>query len=140
MPTKPAYYYRQSAVVPYQIRGDQLDIMLVTSRKKKRWIIPKGIIESDLGPQASAAKEALEEAGLQGIVHSKLLGTYSYKKWGGTCEVKVYAMEVRKVQKKWHEDFRDRVWVSPEEAASRVKEKDLKLIIEKLPTEIKAFT
>ena len=31
-------------------------------------------------------------------------GSYKYKKWGGTCKVRVYKMEVTKVFTKWDID------------------------------------
>jgi hypothetical protein len=44
--------------------------------------------------------------------------------------VEVYAMAVERVQDRWAEDFRDRVWVDPEEAARRVREPVLKRMIQ----------
>lgn len=133
MQKKPDYYYNQSAVIPYRGRSDNLEILMITSRKKKRWVIPKGIIEPDLTPTDSAAKEALEEAGLEGRVCPVPLGTYRYKKWGGTCQVEVFAMEVDKMLDNWLENHRDREWVSLRAAISRVQENRLKRIIESLP-------
>jgi 8-oxo-dGTP pyrophosphatase MutT (NUDIX family) len=69
--------YKQSGVIPYRKKQGKIEVMLITSRNKGRWIIPKGVIEPDLNPRASAAKEAFEEAGVQGDVHSKLLGLIS---------------------------------------------------------------
>ena len=40
-------YIEQSGVIPYRIQEGKIEILLITSLKKKRWIIPKGIIESD---------------------------------------------------------------------------------------------
>jgi phosphohistidine phosphatase len=133
MQGKPDYYYNQSAVIPYRGNSDNLEILLITSRKKKRWVIPKGIIEPDLTPSHSAAKEALEEAGLEGRVSPVPIGTYQYEKWGGTCKVEVYAMEVDKMLDDWLESHRDREWVSVRTAISRVKENRLKSIIKSLP-------
>ena len=70
MSTKPSWLYQQSAVIP--IFDDK--IVLITSRRKKRWIIPKGVIELGLAPEDSAAKEALEEAGVVGSVSPRELG------------------------------------------------------------------
>ena len=58
--------------------------LLVTSRKGTRRVLPKGVVEPDLSPAASAAKEALEEAGICGPIDHEPLGTYQYRKWGGT--------------------------------------------------------
>ena len=103
--------------------------MLITSRKKKRWVLPKGVRELDLSFAESAAKEALEEAGVEGEVAAAELGTYVYDKWGGTCSVKVFAMRVETEHEVWPEQYRDREWMSPAEAASRVNEPELKRLL-----------
>lgn len=41
---KPYWYYRQSAVIPYLVEDGNTQIVLVTTRKKKKWTLPKGII------------------------------------------------------------------------------------------------
>ena len=64
--------FRQSGVIP--VLDDRL--VLITSRKSDRWIIPKGYVEKGLSPAESAAKEAYEEAGLIGVVHHKAAGNY----------------------------------------------------------------
>ncbi len=139
---KPEYYYSQSAVIPFRRkrdplapdRGDgELEILMITSRKKKRWVLPKGVREPDLSPWDSAAKEALEEAGIEGAVSSRSAGTYRYDKWGGTCRVDVFTMAVEKVHDSWLESFRERQWVSLDEALSRVREAGLRRILRDLP-------
>lgn len=136
MQTRPDYYYRQSAAIPFRQKSTGLEVLLITTRKKRRWIIPKGIIEPDLTAAASAAKEAHEEAGIQGRVLPGTLGTYEYDKWGGTCVVEVYAMVVERVLDRWVEDFRGREWVVLPEAVQRVREPALKRMIEGLGREV----
>ncbi len=131
---KPAYYYRQSAVIPYRLDSGSLEILMITSRRKKRWVIPKGIIEPNLSPQLSAAKEALEEAGLEGQVSPTPLGNYEYHKWKGTCKVEVYTLQVEKVLDRWQEDYRDREWISLHAAINRAEEPGLKEILRSLPS------
>ncbi len=133
----PDYFYNQSAVIPYRQGEKGLEIMLITSRKKKRWVIPKGIAEPDMTPEDSAAKEAYEEAGIKGEVHSGVIGSYTYKKWGGTCTVKVYVMRVTEELQVWEEDFRDRSWLDLEEAAGRMTEKAMRKIMRKTPDFLK---
>ena len=60
MPANPDWIYRQSAVVPYLWREDELHVVLVTSARSRRWGIPKGIVDPGLSPAQSAAKEAKE--------------------------------------------------------------------------------
>ncbi|HEY3622474.1 MAG TPA: NUDIX domain-containing protein [Roseiarcus sp.] len=49
-----------------------LEILLVTTRQSKRWIIPKGWPIKGLRPAKSAAREAFEEAGVRGPVGASL--------------------------------------------------------------------
>lgn len=125
----PAHFFRQSAVLPYRVQGEDLQILLVTSRKKRRWVVPKGVQEPGLSPDQSAAKEALEEAGVEGQVESTAIGSYRYDKWGGTCTVLVFPMLVETMHEDWLESERERQWQAAEEAASRVEEPELKQLI-----------
>ena len=133
----PEWMYRQSAVIPYRAGADGLEVLLITSRKRKRWVPPKGVVEPGMTAPASAAKEAEEEAGVQGPVDDRPLGSYRYRKWGGTCTVEVFAMKVTEESASWPEaDFRTREWMPPEEAASRVDEEELKRILETFPDRV----
>lgn len=129
----PEYFYMQSAVIPYRERGEEIEVLMITSRKRKRWVLPKGVKELQLSPQDSAAKEALEEAGIEGVVSEAPIGSYQYDKWGGTCTVEVFTMSVQQVLDEWEESYRDREWVSLEEAMGRVSEPELKRILQRLP-------
>jgi phosphohistidine phosphatase len=132
MQTKPDYFYRQSAVIPFRTGPSGLEVLLITSRKRRRWIVPKGVVEPDLSAADSAANEAFEEAGLHGRVLPAPLGSYEYEKWGGTCRVEVYAMAVERELDDWPEAFRDRAWLTTAEAAERVDEPALKDLIGRL--------
>lgn len=122
MSSKPEWFFNQSGAVP--VLKDR--IVLVTARNSKRWIIPKGIVEKDMSPHDSAAKEAFEEAGVVGSVRKKELGRYNYPKWGGTCTVRVYPLYVEKVLDKWEEmDMRKRKIVSLDEAVQMVDHQEL---------------
>lgn len=130
---KPDNYYLQSGVLPYRIQDEKLEILLVTSRKKKKWIIPKGIIESGMKAYESAALEALEEAGVIGEVLQDPMGSYKVKKWDGLCEVLVYPMKVENETKQWLEDgFRQRKWFSIDEAVEVIERGKIKKLIKKL--------
>jgi 8-oxo-dGTP pyrophosphatase MutT (NUDIX family) len=57
----------QVAALPYAIAADGgLSILLVTSRRSGRWILPKGWPVRGLSLAEAAAKEAFEEAGVRG--------------------------------------------------------------------------
>ena len=120
---KPASWYRQSGVVALRRRAGAAQVLLVTSARGKRWVIPKGIVEKGHSPARSAAKEAWEEAGVTGRVGRRMLGRYRYEKWQGVCRVLVYRLDVERVHRAWPEDHvRRRVWLAPDKAASRVRE------------------
>jgi 8-oxo-dGTP pyrophosphatase MutT (NUDIX family) len=125
-------YIEQSGVIPYRLEQGKIEILLVSSRKKKRWVIPKGIVEPDLTPQDSAAKEALEEGGILGEVLPESVGTYTYEKWGGVCRVVVFLLKVTSLEANWLEDYRDRQWFSLPEARKRLDEAELKNILLKV--------
>lgn len=129
----PAWIYRQSAALPYRWQGQDLEVLLITSRRGKRWVLPKGIIEPGLTAGASAAKEALEEAGIEGDTAEDSLGTYRQRKWGGTCRVEVYPFRVRNQLTDWPEsEIRSRRWLPAAAAARRVEDPDLRQIIARI--------
>lgn len=124
---RPAYYYTQSSVIPYRINSGRVEILIISSSKNKHWVIPKGIADPGHTLQASARKEAWEEAGVEGEVEQEAVGSYRYRKWGATCTVTVYPMVVTRElsEDAWQERHRGRQWVSPREAASRLKQTEL---------------
>jgi phosphohistidine phosphatase len=116
------------------MRGGDLEVLIITSRKGSRWVLPKGIVEPGMTAAASAAKEAMEEAGVEGRVVAQSLGKYGYRKWGGTCEVEVFPMEVTTQRTEWPEStFRRREWVSLEEAVKRLDHDKLRKLLRRLP-------
>lgn len=124
--------FRQSSVVPYRILDSGIEIMMITSIRRRRWIIPKGAVEPYMTPQDSAAKEAFEEAGIEGTVAKEPLGRYHYKKWSGICRCDVYAMKVETIHDTWQEqEDRDREWIDAKEAINRLRHKQLKSIVKK---------
>jgi 8-oxo-dGTP pyrophosphatase MutT (NUDIX family) len=130
----PQWFYRQSGVIPYRKKGKKIEILLITSRKRKRWIIPKGIVEPAMSSGESAAKEALEEAGVEGKLSPTPVGEYEYPKWDGICKVEVHLMQVTKIHQDWPEKtFRSRKWMSLEKAKEHVGEEKLRVLLEQVP-------
>ena len=126
----------QYAALPYRLSSTSgTEVMLVTSLDTKRWIIPKGWPMKRRTPRASAAREALEEAGVVGDIGKRPIGSYSYEKRleGGdvvVCEVHVFPLEVKRQQKRWPEKGKREVqWLSPTEAANTVQDPVLSDII-----------
>jgi 8-oxo-dGTP pyrophosphatase MutT (NUDIX family) len=57
----------QYGALPYRFtEAAALEVLIVTTRQSKRWIIPKGWPIKGLTPSKSAAREAFEEAGVIG--------------------------------------------------------------------------
>jgi 8-oxo-dGTP pyrophosphatase MutT (NUDIX family) len=87
--------------------------MLITSMRRKRWILPKGVVEKGNTPIQTGQIEAFEEAGLRGKILEPAIGHYTYRKWGGSCVVDLFLMEVSAVEEHWPEkQLRERKWVS----------------------------
>ena len=116
------------------IRG-KVKILLVTSRRTGRWIVPKGWPMDRMTPAESAAREAWEEAGAVGRVQDRCLGLFSYNKLDDfgfeiPCVAMVYPMRVRSLATDYPEkDQRRRKWFSPKKAAARVSEPELARIL-----------
>ncbi len=130
---------RQIAALPWRMRGGQVEVLLVTSRETKRWVIAKGNLMVDLSDHLAAAQEAYEEAGVQGDISPKPMGSYVYDKRfkdgrAVPCVVDVFALEVLIQLGSWPElHQRTRQWMRAEEAANSVDEADLGDLIRSLP-------
>jgi 8-oxo-dGTP pyrophosphatase MutT (NUDIX family) len=128
----------QYGVLPYRFtETNALEVLLVTTRQSRRWIIPKGWPIKGLKPAKSAAREAYEEAGIQGNVGAKSIGAFFYKKSidanRGTvpCEVRVFPMIVERQLDTWPEAHqREACWFESAKALSAIKEKGLRQLIE----------
>ena len=109
--------FNQAAVFPLRRHRGRLQVLLINNRSRSRMIIPKGIIENGDSPIETARKEALEEAGIEGIVFHESVGHYSYTKWDGICRVEVFMMKVDIIHDRWPESaFRNRQWLPIESA------------------------
>lgn len=131
---RPAYYYQQSAAVPYRIVDGKVQFLLISSSKNNHWLVPKGIVEPGLTAQDSAAKEAEEEAGVIGKVKKKALGKFVYQKWGADVAVTVFAMKVTTLlnDNEWQESHRERKWCSADKAQQLVKQAEFAPMISEL--------
>ena len=115
----------------------RVNVMLVTSRDTRRWVLPKGWVKRRSSPHRQAAVEAFEEAGLIGEVRVPSVGSYRYPKLAHgratAVRVDVFLLDVEHQCAEWPEkDQRETVWVSPTEAAEMVAERDLAAILTRL--------
>lgn len=126
----------QYGVVPVRRTAEgAVEVLLITSRDTRRWVVPRGNPISGKGPAESAAQEAYEEAGIIGPVEPAGIGHYSYEKrrrLGMTvpATVHLFRMEVAEERDDWPEKRqRERRWFPAEEAAAAVHEAELARII-----------
>ncbi|MCW2272463.1 8-oxo-dGTP pyrophosphatase MutT (NUDIX family) [Rhodoblastus acidophilus] len=125
---------RQVAALPWRIT-ERLEIMLVSSRQTRRWIIPKGWPMAGRSASTAAAIEALEEAGLLGAIDEAPFGQFTYAKKfsrgeSALCEVDVFPLRVNRQRADWPEkDQRETRWFSPEEAATCASDPELGALI-----------
>jgi 8-oxo-dGTP pyrophosphatase MutT (NUDIX family) len=126
---------RQVAALPLRLaKNGSIEILLVTSRDTGRWIIPKGWTSKRIKDCKAAAREAREEAGVKGKILREAIGTYRYIKRelgnGALIEVRVFLLKVSKRCKRWPEKReRRRAWFDIEDAASRVSDPGLSILI-----------
>lgn len=133
------FNFNQSGVIPYRKTKDGLEVLLITSLKKKKWVIPKGFIEFNLTPFEFAKKEAYEEAGILGTNETIELGYFGNQKSIGICHVKVFAMEVTEMLEEYPEKIRrSRKWFNLMEASSVVEVKEISDMISNLASRIQA--
>jgi predicted phosphate transport protein (TIGR00153 family) len=127
---------RQIAALPYTTADDgSMQILLITSRDTRRWVIPKGNRIKGLAGHRAAELEAYEEAGIHGIACPAPLGRYRYdkrKRSGQSREatVEVFPLAVTGHLTQWPEKGqRELRWFPIGEAAQAVDEPDLQSLI-----------
>lgn len=108
----------------------------MTSRSRRRWILPKGWPIEGLTPEEAAAREAYAEAGVRGEVRSKPIGRFTYDKridddgQSVACEVTIFPLEVARQHQIWPEVWqRETRWLGVGEAAVLVDDDGLKPLL-----------
>ncbi|MCV6825238.1 NUDIX hydrolase [Halocynthiibacter sp. SDUM655004] len=132
----------QFGAICYRVVNARVQVLLVTTRRSGRWIVPKGWPMDGQTAGEAAAIEAWEEAGAKGKVKEFCVGVYSYTKDPDTkaalpCIVALYPIKVKKLAKEYPErKSRKRKWVSPKKAAKLVKEPELAAILKRFNPKI----
>ena len=127
----------QYGALPFMISGDgEARVLLVTTRGRRDWIIPKGWPIRKLTPGATAAREAYEEAGVLGrLVSEDPIGSFRYEKQRNSdrpsvCEVDVFLFAVERQVRKWPEKAeRQTRWFAPHEASALVAPEGLSALL-----------
>ncbi|HZD33528.1 MAG TPA: NUDIX domain-containing protein [Candidatus Angelobacter sp.] len=115
------------AAVCYRLKNGEPEFLLVRTRSG-RWTFPKGGVDDDATHAAAAAREAYEEAGVQGQIepepfhwyfHSKRLRVRSQR---SVIPVQAHLCEVERLVTP-KEDHREPTWFTAEKARRRLREK-----------------
>jgi 8-oxo-dGTP pyrophosphatase MutT (NUDIX family) len=119
----------QYAALPSRRHADgTVEVTLLTSRDTRRWVTPKGWPIPGPGPADSAAREAMEEAGLTGRIGDRPIGSYHYDKRladgsAMSCAVETFTFEVEEQFTSWAEqEQRHTRWFALQDAADAVQE------------------
>lgn len=126
----------QCAAIPYcRAELDEPRILLITSKRTRRWVLPKGWPKAGETLAAAAAREAFEEAGVLGqALSEESIGEYTYDKRVGddlvACRVAVFPLRVASIASSWPERGQRALrWCSPEQAARLVREPRLRVML-----------
>lgn len=99
---------RQVAALVWRLAPSGVDVLLITSRATRRWVLPKGWPIKGRSAAEAAAQEAFEEAGVVAAPTSEPVGSYQYDKVlrDGSllpCTVDVFAMPMLRLLEEWPE-------------------------------------
>eukprot|EP01135_Chromosphaera_perkinsii_P005739 Nk52_evm39s359 gene=Nk52_evmTU39s359 len=104
-------------------------VLLVSSRTKDEWIVPKGGREADETMEESAKREAWEEAGVVGRIKKYLGNRFVERKSNSVFHF--YWLEVTTENNEWPEkESRRRQWFSFEEALDICKREEVMWALE----------
>lgn len=120
----------QVAAVCYRIHGSSLEFLLVNTSSGK-WTFPKGRVEPGLSGSQSAAREALEEAGVEGRIEERHFGSYidtkrtlAHDNRNREILIAAYLLEVHSLCAP-EEGDRNPTWFTAPEAQRRLSEQRL---------------
>jgi 8-oxo-dGTP pyrophosphatase MutT (NUDIX family) len=125
----------QVGALPYRhVDSGPVEFLLLTSRETKRFIIPKGWRMKGRSDAQAAAREAAEEAGVEGRVDPAPIGTYRYwkrlRRAFVPVRVIVFGLLVEVELEKWRERRqRSRQWLTREQAMALLDEPELVTLI-----------
>lgn len=125
----------QIAALCYRIERGHPEVLLITTRQTRRWIIPKGWLIPGLTASEAAAQEAWEEAGVSGRCSAQSIGQFPFvklrpRKGSVLCMVDVHPLHVKSVAQEFPENGqRRRQWCSLKKAAAKVASPELAVIL-----------
>ena len=130
----------QQAALCWRLHRGHPEVLLITSRDTGRWVIPKGWPMAGISAADAAAREAWEEAGVEGAVGADAIGFYGYDKLIGgkalPCMVSVFPLRVARLADKFPErKQRRRKWFAAEKAARKVAEPELRALLHRFASD-----
>jgi 8-oxo-dGTP pyrophosphatase MutT (NUDIX family) len=125
---------QQVGALPIRFVEGAPQVLLLTSRESRRWVIPKGWPMKGKKNWAAAAQEAKEEAGIVGKTYKKPIGNFLYFKRRAAhfdlCRVEVYVLSFEKKLESYREKGqRDQRWFALDEAPDIVQEPGLTALL-----------
>ncbi len=143
---KEGKHIEQFAAICHRERADgSPEVLLITTRETGRWTVPKGWAIKGLKAHEVAEREAWEEAGAVGKAKKKPFGRFTYVKTLKSGRkvasfVQVHLVRVESIEESFPElGQRERVWVTPTEAATMVPEPELKHLLSSMIAKTKAY-
>ncbi|KAI4366975.1 hypothetical protein MLD38_022765 [Melastoma candidum] len=127
-----------SGCIPYRVVEEEqeqeshrfakrVEVLMVTSPNRDDLVFPKGGWEDDETVEEAACREALEEAGVRGILSEKSIGTWEFRSKSssqegcgspvGGCKGHMFTLEVTEELEAWAEqENRNRRWLTVKNA------------------------
>jgi 8-oxo-dGTP pyrophosphatase MutT (NUDIX family) len=125
----------QAAALCYRGHGQSRQYLLISGRNGRKLGLPKGNIDPGETSVMAAAREAFEEAGVQGDARDEVLASYSYAKDGKRLRrhVVVHPLEVRAMARQYPEKGeRKLVWQTAAEAARAAADPSVRALFQSI--------
>jgi 8-oxo-dGTP pyrophosphatase MutT (NUDIX family) len=132
---------QQVCALPYRRIDGTIEFCLITTRRKARWSFPKGTVDRGESLGEAAARETLEEAGVEGVVRGEPLGEFTNSRYTPPRTVTAFLMEVTRIHDQWLEDSeRQRCWCEVDEALGRLEFEPLRDLVQRAMERLKKET
>lgn len=129
---------KKVGVIPFKISDGKSAILLVTSIRTGRWVLPKGNLKTKESHKKGCLREAFEEAGIEGKILKDFPMTMVMPINGdGIDETPVvfYPMRVKNEAAVWPEqDRRQRKWITLDTALAEIPSKDILIVLHHFKT------
>ena len=129
---------KKVGVIPFQIIDGNITVLMVTSIRTQRWILPKGNLKSNESRKKGCLREAFEEAGIDGKILKDFPMTMvmpDKAEANGVLPVIFYPMLVENQAETWPEqNRRQRKWMGLDAALAEIPSKDVLNVLQHFKT------